>query len=235
MTRLSSIPQAPDAAETEMLVGVEADIPDFNPPSGLKRIAFIARMDGDSLDETLLDALIGSTMAGLDTIIEVPADADIDPSFLMTLAANLNASVSLLPPDRGEADEAAWRAARERWFRRNEDFARTLLASESFNRYLHPVSSFLEFMFAEVLHSIEAMKPNDPYVVARFADVVDQETIDELKERLRAAIHDAAGGEENFRSFAQAVFRRIHLMADNNASDIADKAREDMARKAVDS
>lgn len=213
-----------------MLIGVEADIPDFNPPKGLKRIAFLARMDGTSLDETLLDALIGSTMAGVDTIIEVPAGAEIDPSFLMTLAANLNASVSLLPPERNGDDEAAWRMALESWYSSNEAFARVLLASESFGRYLHPVSSFLEFMFAEVLHSIDAMKPNDPYVVARFADAVDQASIDELKNRLRAAIHDAAGGEENFRSLAQAVFRRIHLMADDNASDIAGRARAEMDR-----
>lgn len=232
MTTLSTIPQAPDVSERQMITGVEADIPDFTPPAGLERIAFTAKMDGDKLDETLLDALIGSTMAGLDTIIEVPGDmTDADPSFFMMLAANLGASISLLPPDEDNIGADSIEEAREQWYVRNEAFARQLLSMENFSRYLHPVSSFLEFMLAELLHPVDSMIPNDAYVVERFADPVAQPVIDELKKRLRTTIFDAAGGEAEFQTYARAMFQRIYRMADDNAADMLEKIREEARRK----
>lgn len=199
----------------ELVFGVEVDQPSFVPPAGLKRIGVLLPLQGDGIDE--IDVVISYGMAGVETTMEIPAEKqDVDPAYLVSTAANIGASLALLPPV-----DASDRDAVEAWIVRVCDFASAYLGSSIYGKDLFPVTSFLEYMFAEAVSDVSGYAPKDEYLIARFASVLSEADSDAMKARLRALVYEHFGSKEDFEEF-------VHLMANRIYSSIENGVRQFM-------
>ena len=86
--------KAGDASSTAFY-GVEVDVESFTPPAGLEEISLIYKADAGDIDETLMDVIISYGLAGVEVILEIPAEqSDIDAKYLVSVAANAGFSLS---------------------------------------------------------------------------------------------------------------------------------------------
>lgn len=181
--------------------GVVVDEPSFVPPEGLQEIGLRLPLDSEGIDE--IDVAISYSMAGVKTILEVPADKkDVDVAYMVSTAANIGVSLAVLPPQ----EEAGFEA----WVDRICDFAVAYLKSGIYTKQLLPVTSYLEYMFVEVFADTKDYAPKDPYVIECFVKPLSVERSDAMKARLRAVIHEHFGGEERFKAFAHVMAERLH-------------------------
>ena len=105
-----------DEAPAVAVYGVEVDVESFTPPAKLEEISLIYKADGSDIDEALMDVIISYGLAGIEVILEIPAEqGDIDAKYLVSVAANAGFSLSLLPPKEPseEADKAYFSRLRE--------------------------------------------------------------------------------------------------------------------------
>ena len=197
----------------ETVYGVVVDEPSFAPPEGLKEIGLLLPLDSEGIDE--IDVAISYSMAGVKTILEIPADKkDVDAAYMVSTAANIGVSLSVLPP----ADDSGFDA----WVERVCEFAGAYLKSGIYAKDLLPVTSYLQYMFVEVFADASGYAAKDPYVIDRFVKTMSVERADQMKARLRAVIHEHFGGDEGFKAFAHAMAERLH-------NHVADGARKYMS------
>lgn len=197
--------KAGDASSTAFY-GVEVDVESFTPPAGLEEISLIYKADAGDIDETLMDVIISYGLAGVEVILEIPAEqSDIDAKYLVSVAANAGFSLSLLPPQ--EHSEQADTA----YFDRLRDFAAVYLTQGNFGKFIAPVTNYLEYLFVELLRGQETeFQVNDPYIKDRLMLLSDQAFVDAFKDRLRQDFYTLFGSQAEFEKFARRMMTQIH-------------------------
>ena len=219
MTALSEIVDNAELSAQPFHYGVEVDVDSFSPPADLKHISLIFKGEDGEIDETLMDVIISYGLAGVEVVLEIPAEqSDIDPKYMVSVAANAGFSLSLLPPvERSdEADQA--------YFERLKAFAEVYFGQSNFGQFLAPVTNFIEYLFVETLlgddHEFEV---SDPYILQRLSALSDADFTIAFKDRLRADIYAIFGGEAEFKAFARRMTAQIHEFTKTCAKDLVDQ------------
>jgi hypothetical protein len=202
--------------EAAAFYGVEVDVESFTPPANLKEISLIYKADAGDIDETLMDVIISYGLAGVDVILEIPAEqTDIDPKYLVSVAANAGFSLSLLPP------EVSNEAADQAYFNRLRDFAAVYLTQGNFGKFIAPVTNYLEYLFVELLRGEELpFQINDPYIKNRLMQLSDQDFVDAFKSRLREDFYALFGSRAEFEKFARRMMVQIHDFTGDCVKDL---------------
>lgn len=195
---------ASSGLENACFYGVTVDEPSFSPPAGLREIGLLWPLEGEGLDE--MDVAIAFGMAGVHVIIELPAEREqVDAPMFVSLAANIGASLSVLPPKTG-ADAQAF----DRWNARVQAFTAEYLKSSIFAKHLFPVTSYLEYMFREVYgDDLSGFAPKDGYILDAYVSRVSLEQSDAMKALIRSGVYEQFGGAEAFAAFAAAVAAKV--------------------------
>lgn len=202
----------------ERAFGVEVDAESYDPPAGLKEISLVARTDADGFAEDVLDVAIAYRLAGVDVILEIPSEQPIaDTAYMMSVIANMNSHVALLPPV--DASEESF----ERYVERVEAFVPHYARQRNFGRMLMPLTSYLEYLFVEAADPEKAkgFTPTDDFVLSRFHEPTSTERADRLKDRLRRAFESVYGGAEDFLAFRKAVMAGIFKDFERQLAEIA--------------
>jgi hypothetical protein len=206
------------AAETNpsVIYGVTVDVDDVTPPEGVTEIGLLSSLPEGSLEETVLDVAISYILAGMSVTIEFAADTDIaDPKHLVSTAASIGASLSFLPPVEGSDAEVG------AYIDRVETFARAYAKQANFSKLMIPVTSYLQYLFVEVLDPdlANGFKPTDPYLSDRFIAHMEPKQVDLMKDRIRSVFHEAYGGPEGFIDLGRALFREIYERVEDGFKD----------------
>lgn len=208
--------------------GVKIDVDDVTVPEGIDEIGFIAEFSDGEFSEETIDIVISAIMSEVDTTIEIPAAADVqDPRHIVATASSMDCSLALLPPE-DTSDEAF-----DAFIERVLEFARAYVSQGNMSRRILPISSYLEYLFIEVLKPDLATEysPVDPQVVSQYHGVVTVERADAMKAKLRSVFHEAYGGEDGFRQFALSLMGAIY---DRIEEDCAQSAEMNTASNAGD-
>lgn len=188
----------------------------MSPPANLKEVAFEykAKPDNSAMDDSLADVIAAWGMSGINITVEMAADqklpvhsrVDNPYKYLMQIASNSSFVLSLLPPTK-DADAVAMAA----YVERIEHFTRAYLTTKNFVTAIYPVSNYMEYLFVEAWdqESSSEFKPTDEYVKMAFADAVDKDLEDAIKNRMRAVAFDVVGGEEAFKVMANLMLDRL--------------------------
>jgi len=189
-----------------IVYGMVVDVDDVTPPDGVKEVAICSALVDGALNETVLDVAISYILAGIDVTIEIEAETPVNsPKELISTAASVGASLSLLPPQDGSD------ASFESHLERVESFAVTYTKQANFAKLLIPVTSYLQYLFIEVIDPEIAkdFRPTDPYLLTAFVERMDPDRIDRMKDRIKAVFHEAYGGPEGFLTLGKMLFREV--------------------------
>ena len=223
MPTLSEILATPEGERSNFYYGVEVDVESFTPPTGLNGIAFLYKGQNGEIDDTLMDVIIAYSLAGIDITLEISAcdeGADggaLDARYLLTVAANAGFSLSLLPPEKGDIEGTD---AEARYLARLDDFAEAYFTAGNFGRFLYPVTSVLEGMFARSMGATADYKPTSAYARQRFHDGVDAVLAVTINDTLIKSIETLHGGPDSFEQFAKAMVYKLYKQAEENAVDL---------------
>lgn len=228
MTKLSELIKDRESFEPEneedfFVFGIEVDIDDVTPPKHVREIGIIAKTEGGELTNEVLDVAISYVLAGIDVLIEFPAEVDCgDVRHLMATAASVNASLSFLPP-KELTDESF-----EAYCQRLEAVAAAYLKQLTMTKFVMPVTNYLQYCYIEVLDPDASRNfvPEDGYVLSRFHASMTLEQSDSLKERVRKVIVDNFGSEYDFRVFALGMMNSLSGAVESSLSEIVAEVRE---------
>lgn len=203
LTDLANLDQSP----SPILYGVEVDGECFTPPPGLKLIGLKWQGSGpEQISDELIDTIIAFGLSGVEVVVEVDPAEDVNHTYLLTLAGNAGFSVAAIPPDR-DTDV-------DRWADQCAAFAIAFLTTPNFSKTLFPVSGYLSYLIAEFFAGADALMPTDPYTIERFVDASQVSWSDACKDRMRAAMEDALGGNTELTNFLAALVMGLHNEAE---------------------
>lgn len=196
--------------------GIEVDEDLLTPPEGLERVALLYKGE-ESVSDLLIDAVIAFSLAGVEVIIEIEPGQNVNKKELLTIAGNAGFSLSVLPP-KTEADVEAWSKDCAQW-------AQTFLQVPNFTGSLYPVSGYFGYLTAKAATGIEAILPNDAYVLERFINSTPEEWSDASKAEMYKAFCEMAGGENEFQTFLKAfvasiVKTNVEILEDEHQRDV---------------
>lgn len=216
--KLSALLALPADEVAPFYRGVLVDCESFTPPAGLREIAFRWPAGEADMPELLMDVIIAYGLCGLDILVEIPFEnRGIDPAYLVSLAANADFSLALLPPESPQ-DASAYAG----WV---SGVAKAYLQATNFNRHLLPVSSYLEYMFQESVSDASDYMPSDAYVQAVFVDEMSPDMVDDFKAALRAVIHAHFGGEAGFMAFSHQLVAEIAARVTDTCRAVAESRK----------
>lgn len=197
-----------------IVYGVDVDADILTPPKGLRQIG-LSYKGTPSIDDELVDAIIAFSLAGVDVIVEIQPDQDVNAHELLTIAGNAGFSVALLPPSE-ETDLAAWCEQCAKW-------AKAFLSVPNFNGAVYPVSGYFGYLAAREASDIEGITPNDTYALERFVNSTPVAWSDTAKIAMHDAFAEKAGGAEAFSHLLSALNKSILLKSlDLLDQDMAD-------------
>ena len=198
--------------------GVEVDVESFTPPANLKEVSLLYKSDGTDIDECLMDVIISYGIAGVDVILEIPAEEkDIDAKYMVSIAANAGFSLALLPPVTDDLEN------RTKYFDRLSEFAEVYLTKGNFGKFIAPVTNYLEYLFVELLIGPEApFNVTDPYIQKRLSKLADDDFVTAFKDSLRKDFYSFFGGKDEFERFSRRMMLEIHDFTAECVTDIVD-------------
>ncbi|TLX17256.1 hypothetical protein [Rhizobium sp. MHM7A] len=186
---------------------IEVDGDDLIVPFGLREAGLLAKTENGELTENVLDTAINMILNGVEVLIEFPSDVDCgEPVHLVSTAAAIKASLSFLPPENASDEQF------EAWCQRIERLTEAYLRQPNMTQFVLPVSSYVEYMFINVLDSKAAkkFKPTDEYIIRRFHSAMTVARANAMKARVRKIVHAHFGGREKFKEFAKEMFSSIY-------------------------
>lgn len=194
---------------------VSVDVESFVPPEGLKSIGFLYQGSGGDLGELILDVMIAYAIAGVEVVLEVPADEpSVDIPYLISVATNVGFTLSLLPPI--DESEETFQNYMERVVACTDSY----ISQPNVSRYVYPVSNFLEYLFIESWTDSAQVKPNDEYVAQAFLSRLPKDREDRLKAAMRERIFHYYGGELGFKTFSKGMLKSISKEVVNIATEL---------------
>jgi hypothetical protein len=201
---------------------IEVDDDDIIVPFGLREAGLLAQTENGELTENVLDTAINMVLNGVEVLIEFPSDVDCgEPVHLVSTAAAIKASLSFLPPENATDEEF------EAWCERIDRLTEAYLRQPNMTQFVLPVSSYLEYMFMNVLNpkAAKKFKPTDEYIIRRFHESMTVKRANSMKARVRKIVYAHFGGRNKFKAFANEMFSSIYeTVVDNvkqRASEIA--------------
>lgn len=213
---LSQLLENPALAVNGEIYGVVVDTESFTPPEGLSLISLQYADKAGDIDEILMDVIISYGLAGVEVVLEIPPETpQIDARYMMSVAANAGFSIALLPPLAG-----AGRDICDAFEQKLGAFADAYFQQANFAKSVVPVGNFLEYMFVELMRPGAPFVPRDPYILARYVNVMDPEYVDHMKQFLRQKFYDILGGKAQFDAFAWGLMRAIHAQAEENCAGL---------------
>jgi hypothetical protein len=201
--------------------GVEVDCLETMPPVGLKEIGLLYAVDETGeMDMDLMDVVLSYVRSGVEVILEIPAEIEVlDPEVMVTMMENLECSIALLPPQVISPE------TRNAYVARVIAFTIAYLAEERLSRFVYPVSSFIQYMFMEVLSNVSSFKPDDEYIVSRFMSKMPEDFVDEFKGGVRRTVYEVFGGETQFRNVAKGIVFKIFKEAEKRCDSLIERAK----------
>ncbi len=198
--------------------GIVIDTDDLVVPYGLREAGIRAKIVDGEIDFDTLDLAIEYRLRGLDVMLEI-ADGDVieDMGNLVSVAASTKISLSFLPPE-DNSDEAF-----ERYCLRVEDATRAYLNQPNMQQFVLPVTSYLEYMYLELLNPERAktFQPDDEYMIRIFHQGMTVDRSDAMKARIRTIVHDHYDGEDGFREVALDLVGAICQTVDSSVAALA--------------
>jgi hypothetical protein len=205
------------SVEDSILYGIEVDEELFTPPNGLRVAGLLWQGDApDQMSDLLVDTLIAFSLSGVEIIIEVRPEDDVDHGYLLTLAGNAGFSVAAIPP----TDEAQLSA----WCDHCAAFARALLQTPNFSKSLIPATGYLTYLIAEKFAGVDALAPTDPYILQRFVEPIPEDWSDKAKVSMRKEMTDMLGGESGLEDWLGSILNGIY----SETQKYVEQAAEDM-------
>lgn len=189
-----------------VVYGLEIDVDDITPPDGVNEVGIRSAIADGFLSESVLDVAISYILAGVSVTIEVEAETPINNAKeLISTAASIGASLSLLPPV--DVTDASF----ETYLERVDEFTVAYTKQANFSKLLIPVTSYLQYLFIEVIDPeiAKEFRPTDSYLLNQFVDRLSPERIDIMKARIKSVFHEAYGGPEGFLNLGKMLFREV--------------------------
>jgi hypothetical protein len=183
--------------------GVEVDCECLAPPPSIERIGLLYQPGPAGLSESLMDAIISFSLAGVEVIVEIPHEADLDHAYLLKLASNAGFSIAAIPPDV-EKDVGAWG-------QQCAKFVRPFLTTPNFSQHIYPIAGYFSYLIAEKLGGVDAAQPNDPYVLSRFTQSTPEAWSDQAKIVMRSAFSEVCDGEDGIKELALSLTSAIRI------------------------
>lgn len=204
-----------ESLEGETVVhGVEVDRLGAFPPRGLMEVSFRASSEADGgLASDVLDTLILYRQCGVRVLLELPFGVTLPVLSTVRTCANIGVDLALLPPTTAVLVE--W----DQYRREVVDYARAWLGLTSTQNSLLPVSSYLQYVFGEIVGNRVSSGPltTDPYLHRQFVDGLPPEQIAATKTALDAVFLEHFGSREEMRRFIMTVgaeaFRYIDTLS----------------------
>lgn len=227
MTKLSELIKDRESFESTneedfFVFGIEVDTDDVTPPRNVREIGLIAKTEDGELTNEVLDVTISYILAGIDVLVEFPADVDIgEARHLLATAASVNASLSFLPPKELTAESF------EAYCQRLEAVTSAYLRQLTMTKFVMPVTNYLQYCYIEVLDpdASKTFVPEDGYVLSRFHESMTVDQSDLLKERIRKVIVDHFGGEYEFRTFALGLMGAVSGVVESSLAEVVEEQR----------
>lgn len=188
---------------------------DFSmPPTNLEEIGFVFKADNDGLmDESLMDIVISYRLANLDVVLEVPAhlvyEKKVTAKYLIQLASNVDFAISLLPPKHQLVSEGY---TSEQYQETVLEFLDEILARPNFDKFIYPISNFLEYLMLEQVigsEKLQDFRPEQKYLVDNYASVMSKEESDSFKQQIREKLYAFYGDKENFELVAKSILESV--------------------------
>lgn len=186
------------------------------PPSNFEMLGFILDLDEEGLiKDDLLDVLINYRITNTQIMIEVPSQLllskKIDAKYLLQLSSNVDFMISVLPPNHIAVGNTV---TDEEYSTIIEDFTKELLLKPNFDKFICPISSFMEYLMLETLlgdkePAIVNFKPQDPYIINTFVNNLSEESSNLFKGKIRNTIYDFYGSKEDFEDISSLMFKNI--------------------------
>lgn len=212
---------------------------EINPPKGLKEAGVLLQInDGGEVDENILDVIISYKIAGVSVFMEIPFALSQNEGFkkmgmpyLLTMASNIGVGIVFLPPQTDPLMEVAdenW----QHYLKLSEDLSEVYFTKENFDQMLLPVTSYLEYLYVEVILGSEKMRafqPKDEYIQEKFNYI--HPTLNHwFKDKLREKIYLIFEGRENFEENAKGLMEANYNLITDGALKTrkfyVDKAQE---------
>lgn len=177
-----------------------------SPPAGLKEIGFVMKIDNDGMmNESLMDIVISYRLSNVDIVIEVPSDmissGNLDVKYLFNLSQNVDFAISLLPSDDIKKYEDVIEKSLEE-----------LLARPNFDKFVYPISNFLEYLMLEQVLGTEALadfRPEQRYLIENYSSVMTKEDSDRFKSVIRTSLYNYYGSKEDFELVAKTMLETV--------------------------
>lgn len=197
-----------------------SDVEFSTPPENLEEIGFVLKIDADGLmDEALMDLVISYRLTNLDVLVEVPSDlinsGKLDPKYLLQLAMNVDFAIALLPPGSEHTDPTL---TIEEYNNVVIKVLDEILAKPNFDKFVYPISNFLEYLMLEQVLSPEVLvnfRPEQRYVVDTFSSKMTKESSDSFKKLIRDRIYDFYGSKEDFELVAKTMLESALEKSEN--------------------
>lgn len=187
------------------------------PPENFEAIGFNLILDDQNLiDERLLDLIISYKLTNMTIIVEVPSQlisqGKITSKNLIQLASNVDFSLSLLPPNHPLVQDSI---TQNEYISVLKDFNDEMLKKQNFEKFVAPISNFLEYLMLENLlgkdnPAIKNFTPDNEYIKKTFTTYMTVEQSNDFKDVLRQSLYDYYGSEEDFKLVANSIFEGIY-------------------------
>ncbi len=195
------------------------------PPSNLKEIGFVFKVDSEgTMDETLMDVVINCRLTNIPTLIEVPTqllvDETVQAKYLIQIAKNVEFSFALLPPGHELVGDSI---TIEQYKEVIMDVLEKMLAKPDFDKFVYPISNFLEYLMLEQIlgkEKLQNFRPENEYVEDNFSNVMTKEHSDQFKSLIRNRLYDFYGGEQEFNLVAQTILDGVYQKTKDIYKDI---------------
>jgi len=202
--KLSEINELGADAKCGDYFNVEVDEAIIIPPPFLQGISVIAKMDGDTLESDLIDVIISYATHGIELVLDVPAELDVDIQYLIHIAANAKISISFLPPKDLEDKELM-----EKYCDRLYVASKIICGQRNFTKMAYPINNHLEYLYLNAVSGIDAMSATDDYTKQSFISKLPLETVDHIKSYIKKGVFEFFGGEDEFTEFAKTLINKV--------------------------
>lgn len=186
------------------------------PPDHFETLGFVLSLDENGLiADNLLDIVINYKITNLPIMIEVPSqwivNNTVQISYLISLANNVDFMISLLPPSHALVGDSI---TNEQYIDLIDKFMAELLNKPNFDKLICPISNFMEYLMIEKLlgdsaEAIKNFKPENQYIIDNFSSILDHDTSNLFKDKIRNRLYDFYNGQENFDLIANVIFKGV--------------------------
>lgn len=181
---------------TKNAYGLIVDEPSFDLPDGTTEVSFVYQFGDDGkISVDLLDTMIAYKLYGAKIILEIPFEAKVVPPEIVVTAANLEISLSLLPPASTESED--W----DRYSTLLVEYANLWFKIPSTHLEVQPVTAFFQYLAQCELGYVQQQVSSDDYLEATFTSKFSLEQLDASKQYLQSEIYRYFGGREKFAEF----------------------------------